>query len=44
VTGTPIRSGVSEDALVIREPASVQVGQEVEPVEISASLEATPDV
>ncbi|MFW5868649.1 MAG: efflux RND transporter periplasmic adaptor subunit [Armatimonadota bacterium] len=44
VTGTPIRSGVSEDALVIREPASVQVGQEVEPVEVSAALEENADV
>jgi len=44
VTGTVIRSGLREDAMVVREPASVQVGQRVEPVETSAALEASADV
>ncbi|MFO8079481.1 MAG: efflux RND transporter periplasmic adaptor subunit [Armatimonadota bacterium] len=44
VLGTPIRSGLSKDALVVREPASAQVGQEVEPVEVSAAAEGSRDV
>ncbi|MFW5866992.1 MAG: efflux RND transporter periplasmic adaptor subunit [Armatimonadota bacterium] len=44
VRGTVIRSGLSEDALVVRESASVRVGQEVEPVETEASPETSADV
>ncbi|MFW6438020.1 MAG: efflux RND transporter periplasmic adaptor subunit, partial [Armatimonadota bacterium] len=43
-TGTVIRSGLREDVLVVREPAAVRVGEEVEPVETSVALEGNADV
>ena len=44
VRGTVIRSGLPEDAWVILNPAAVQVGDEVRPVETEFSLEEEADV
>ena len=38
VRGVVIRSGLSPDAMVVREPTSVRVGQTVRPVETTAEL------
>jgi HlyD family secretion protein len=44
VRGTVIRSGLREDAQVVREPSAVEVGQEVEAVEVRPSGEGEGDV
>lgn len=44
VRGAIIRSGLREDALVVRRPTTVEIGQQVEPVEVESALEAGADV
>jgi hypothetical protein len=44
VRGTIIRNGLREEALVVREPSLVRVGQRVRPVETRATPEGEADV
>ncbi len=44
VRGTAIRSGLNEEALVVRDPTSVRVGERVRPIETSPTAEGEPDV
>lgn len=44
VRGTVIRSGLNEDAMVIREPSLVSEGQQVEPVETQSGRDGGGDV